>query len=324
MNFPRLMPDEKLSIQMIILSSGVVFLVALVFEALVPRLSSEISATTPNNPLNNSPIFNIIIYIISSSMHISLSIFFSFHLYRDLKKISPPPRFKIKINIIAFSFFFISVAIVCAIFMESNIVIYSHDRTLSIFLNTKWDYFLKCMIPFTDFSIFSLYPIFLILCGVLFSVVACVWSSVKSIDIVDNQLNQQDFDRNIIWSEISLFSIIVSAVFLTSSVATIFYLNLGSNIAGADEQGVFYRASADGLSFLWSVCFSIIMVIIVLFPTGHMNAAARKRKKESRVLGKDMDRFDFIHSALSTDRVVKMIVVLFSPVYVAAIRVAIG
>ena len=78
------------------------------------------------------------------------------------------------------------------------------------------------------------------------------------------------------------------------------------------------------MAILWATCFSVIMIIIVLFPTAEMNETARRYHKENRVLGKDTKRFNFVYVTLSTDRVLKMLAVLFTPVYVAAVRTAVN
>lgn len=321
---PNLMTDERLSIQMIVLSGTVVALVMIVFEMVMPPVpqSSEFDGEgiAPNGDVS----FNMIVYSISSALHVVMSLFFSFQLWRGIKKMSSPARFAIKRNIIWASLFFFALALLSASLAQLDIVAYSHDRTLAILRSTNWVTFIGYKIPFIGIAWFSLFPLFLVMCGILFAIIACIWSAVKAMDITHNQLQKQHFDRDAIWSEMSMFSVVVASVFLTSTIATTFYLSLGRGLTSEVGYGAFYRNSADGMTIMWASCFSMIMIIIVLFPTGKMNEAARLHHKEHRVLGKDTERFSFVYGALSTERVLKMLAVLFTPVYVAAVRTAIS
>lgn len=269
-----------------------------------------------------NPSFNFIIYCIAAALHIVFSCFFTYQLWAGIRKLSPIPRFKIKKRIMYASIsiygFFLVIASIC----EAKLVLYSHQRTLEILRIVRWDGFLLPEIPFTSISWFSLFVLGLIQCGIVFSVVACIWSAVKSADITLNQVEKAEFDRDAIWSDVSMFGIIVASVFLTSTIATTFYLSIGRNFTEPDGYGQFYSSSGDAMSVLWAACFSVIMIIIVLFPTIKMNELARAAHRKQRVLGKDTERFQFIYTALSTERVVRMIMVLAAPIYIAAFRVA--
>lgn len=319
---PELTTEERLSIQMIALSAGVIALVMIVFEFLMPRLDTGTGTATLL--VGGDPSFNMIVYGLTSALHILMSLFFSHQLWRGIRKMSPPSRIDKKRKIVGFSTFIFGSILSVAAWLQLDIVTYSHERTLSILRKSDWNNFLEPQIPLTNIAWFSLFPLFLVMCGIIFAVLACMWSAVKASDIIHNQLQKKDFDRDAIWSELSMFSVIVAAVFLTSTIATTFYLSLGRGLAGEDSFGEFYKSSADGMTILWATCFSIIMIIIVLFPTAEMNESARRHHKENRVLGKDTERFSFVYGALSTDRVLKMLAVLFTPVYVAAVRATIS
>lgn len=318
------MPDEKLSIQMISLSSATVVLFTIIFQIIMPPLPQISDFGDLYFSKTDDPTFNMIAYVSTSSLHIIFSIFFSFHLWINIKKNSPYVRFNIKRNIAISSFIVISLIIIFSIAVKLKIVTYSHDRTLSVFQNTYWGEFISAKAPSLGVSLFSFFPVFLVLCGVAFSVVACVWSAAKSIDIIENKLIKQEVDFDEIWSEISIFSIIVSSVFLTSTLSTIFYLNLGAGLSKLPDYNDFYRNSANGMSILWGACFSIIMIIIVLYPLKKMNESAQNSQREHRVLGKDITRFKFIYGVLSTDRIIRIIFVLFSPVYISAMNAIIN
>jgi len=317
------MTDERLSVQMIILSGSIIAVVLAVFELLMPTLPHAIDFKNPLTSSAKDPTFNLILYTVSSGLHILVSLFFSYQLWQGIRRMSPMPRFRIKTRIIIISTLFYGSLLICASYLKLKIVTYSHHRTLEILEPTLWGGFMKMTIPFTSISWFSLYPIFLILCGILFGVVACIWSAVKANDIAHNQLEKKDFDSDAIWSEISMFSIVVASVFLTSTIATTFYLNIGRNLTESDAYGRFYSSSSDALSILWAACFSAIMIVIVLYPTRSMNEKARLTHKKSRVMGDDLDRFKFVYGALSTERILKMLAILFTPIYVAAVRAAI-
>lgn len=315
--------DEKLSLQMIFLSAGVIAVVIIVFELLMPAPATKSDFASIAIDPQGDPSFNIIVYSLTSALHIVFSVFFSYRLWLGIKKMSPSARFATKQKIICGSIIVFAAILVGATFLRLDIVTYSHERTLSIFSHTKWYAFLEPKVPYFEISWFSLFPLFLVMCGITFAVLGCMWSAVKAADIIHNQLQKQEFDRDAIWSELSMFSLVVAAVFLTSTIATTFYLSLGRGLATDEGFGVYYKKSADGMTILWAACFSIIMIIIVLFPIGEMNEAARKHHQEYRVLGKDTDRFKFVYGTLSTDRILKMLAILFAPMYVAIIRAAI-
>lgn len=319
-----MMQDEKLSIQMIALCSAVIVTVLIVFEFIMPQVPESSSFLGSGINTDKDPSFSVIIYSLSSALHILLSFFFTYQLWYSIKKTCSSVRFRVKKIIAITSLSFLTLALVFASIFEVKIVTYSHHRTLEILKIVKWDAFLTHKIPLTSISWFSLFPLVLVWCGMLFSVVACIWSAVKAMDITQNQLEKEDFDQDVIWSEISMFSIVVSSVFVTSTVATIFYLNIGISFAANSGFGQFYARSADGMSVLWATCFSAIMIIIVLFPTGSMNEVARISHKKNRVLGKDTERFKFVYGALSSDRILKVLAILLTPVYIAAIRAVVA
>jgi hypothetical protein len=320
----KLMTDEQLSVQMIVLSGGIIAVVLIVFEVLMPALPHSGDFETLGVQPTKDPSFSFIIYCLASALHILLSSFFAYQLWQGIRKLSPVPRFAIKRRIMIVSILVFGVLLVSASVLELKIVTYSHHRTLEIWQLASWDSLLKATIPFTSVSWFSLYPLFLIFCGIIFSVVACIWSAVKAVDITQNQLEKKEFNSDVIWSEVSMFSVVVSSVFLTSTVATTFYLGIGQNFSGSDGYGRFYSNSSEAMSILWATCYSAIMIVIVLFPTGNMNEVARNAHKRNRVLGKDTERFKFVYGALSTERVLKMLAILIAPVYVASIRAAIS
>ena len=316
----NLMPDEELASKMIAVCSIFVLFVVVIFELFMPALAYPSDYMESGIAQSGDSSFNLIVYLLASSLHIAISLFFSAQLWSDIRRMSPIPRFVIKEIIVLLSMIILIICLLLACYFELKIVSYSHHRNIIVMNFASWDYVFQNQILDTSISWFSVYVLFGICCGILFSVVSCVWSSVKSMDLAENQIEKESFDKDLIWSEISMFGLIVTSVFVASTFATVFYLNLALGLTYAEGYGQYYRNGSDAMSILWGVCFSVITIVIVLFPIGRMNEVTRVAHKRSRVFGKDTGRFSFIYTTISVDRVLKIVAILIAPMYIASLR----
>ncbi len=267
----------------------------LIFEIFIPK--SEII-----KQINDCPVLShtgswklYIIYLSVAIAHIIISLMVILYLrnrfcyyYSHVKS-----NVLLKISVILLSFMLL-LFILSNIF-DTNLALLSNERILSIlqkhqFYRVSFTRIIQTSL-LEDITIFPIIPFTLILIGLLVIVLTCTNIGFDLAYVINNlkkknvQNKRTEIETRI--KEFNNYLYILSFVLLTSTIATMLYLQLPLTCI---EKGAFFERFQNqsfSVGICWGIIFSLTMLTMCLYPFYIIQKKTETYIKENYILGND-------------------------------------
>jgi hypothetical protein len=245
--------------------TSVVLLCAL-FEILIPQSAGLIVQTGAEI----AQMRFVILYAASAGSEILICTFGALFLLARLS--SEEPRFELRRILIAIciSFTIIVLIVLIACYLDISVVWQSYHQTvLPLQQDSRLGFLLDIYsVPLLhfEFQVLAVLPLSLVFFGVAFSIVACFWASHQAVDFVRKSGDLQRRDITKLKRGVFHLTSLLSVVFTVSCISTISFLQIGRDWIEADAARATYIQNAYAMSIFWSVCYSSIILGILLIP----------------------------------------------------------
>lgn len=313
---------SRLGFGIAILAATCVLVLCAVFQFVMPVQNL---AGGPYLGTQNANFRGIILYASAGGSHILLCTSIILALYSTLKSYEPHFEFLKTRRSVFIAFFVIALAVCVACLLDLSIVERSyHETTRPIESDPRFGFLLQNISLWRfQIQIFALFPLSLVLFAVAAAVLACFWVAQHAIHVsLHNSIGA--VEANELKREAARLLFFVSVIFTSSTIATVTFLQIGRDWIAKGPEREAYVQNGYAMSIFWSVCFTSIIIVIILTPTVWAMAAMGRRGHESIVRDGKAGFYDRIYETISYKFSSQVAATILMPLFTSSIAALFG
>ena len=306
-------------------AGAAILILCLIFQIMVPIRS--VPAVKHLGEANEN-FRAVILYAAAGGCHTLLCLSSSMFLLARLSGEEPRFEFMRILRNIGISFAIIITIVFAGCYFSLAVVQQSYDETVRPLLgDARFGHLLRKIeisLLRIHLEVLALIPLSFVILGILFSIVACFWAAHRAVDFVHKAGGIQKAEIIALKREIAQLMTLLSIIFTTSCVSTIAFLQLGRDWIEKGSARAAYIQNGYAMSIFWSVCYTVIMLSIVLIPLFWAGRQTLRIRRQARFSGSKGGFYDPFYDVFSYGFFSKSGAATLMPIITSAVAAVIG